>query len=162
MSVETRSVRTSRILLFASLTLNFVLIGLIAGAILRGPFIAPVFPPGLDGEFRVLQQALPADTKRAFRRALVGRRSEFESHAREIRSMRREFVGLLRSETLDVAAINAVVTRQQAEWSALADVARDMMIGYLETLTPDQRREIADNVDAWIAERSKRMRAKGD
>ncbi|MEM9814161.1 MAG: periplasmic heavy metal sensor [Pseudomonadota bacterium] len=154
--------RGSRILLFASLTLNFVLIGLIAGAILRGPFIAPVFPPGSDGEFRVVQQALPDDAKRAFRRALVRRRSEFESHARQIRSMRREFVDLLRGDTLDVAAIDAVFVRQQAEWSALANVARDMMIGYLETLTPEQRREIADNVDAWIAERGRRTRAKGD
>ncbi|QHQ33985.1 periplasmic heavy metal sensor [Algicella marina] len=141
-----------RILLIVSLSLNLLFIGLIAGAIWRGP---PPRLAGPSGEFRVIEHSLPEPARKILREAFRERRSAFRDRMREVEANRAELITLLRAETLDTAAVGALFDRQQAFWMTVSSEAQVIMLETIEGMSAEERAEFAANLEEW-RERKKR------
>ncbi|MCX8508338.1 MAG: periplasmic heavy metal sensor, partial [Rhodobacteraceae bacterium] len=132
--------------LILSLAVNLLVIGLAAGAFLRGHGMRDrAGMMGRDG-LGLLAQSLP----RADRRAL---REKFEAAAGPqagrgaIRADMGELARLLRAESWDKGAAAAVLARQGARGAERLAKGQQIMLDYLAGLTPVQRKALADQMD---------------
>ena len=138
--------RWRRWLLVVSLALNILVLGLVAGAVLRGG------PPGgaavrVDLTLGPLLRALEAEDRAAIRAGLqtrrpVERRSRVEMR-RDMRAMR----DALRAEAFEPARMRALMDRQFARLRTIQGRAADQVIAHLATMSPAERRALADRFE---------------
>ncbi len=143
-----RTPRWIKITLFVSIALNLIVIGLIGGTILRGPFAMPLVGPA--GEFGVFQRAMPGEARNALRKALYDNRADFRSKRRELVAMRVELIEVLRTEPFDAARLDDIMSRQKAFWEELGSTAQHLMGEQIAAMTPDERAQFADNLEEWM------------
>lgn len=139
-----------RVVLFASLAMNLLIVGLVAGAAFRGGPFRDGGPGGREPVTpytRAFEEDQRKDLRRALARAFVGARDGTRS---EITLAYREALGLLRADPYDADAMRAVL-RKQAE---LSDTRRrkgeDVLGSYLAGMTVEERRAYADRLEAEI------------
>ncbi|MEO0387689.1 MAG: periplasmic heavy metal sensor [Pseudomonadota bacterium] len=144
-----KTARWVTILLVASVSLNVVVAGLATGALLRGPAPWSPPPPGPAAEIRVLERALPEEDRKAFRRKLVLGGPELRRAARELRTLRAATVETLKTEPLDLAALDAIFQRQQTLWAEIGQGAQAALLEHVETMGPAERAAFAQNLEEW-------------
>jgi uncharacterized membrane protein len=141
-----REGRWRRWLLVVSLALNLLVLGLVAGAVLRGG------PPG--GGARVdltpgpLLRAFEAEDRAAIRAGVQARRPLDRRARIEMRRDMRAMRDALRAETFEPARIRALMDRQFARLRTIQGRAADQVLDQLATMSPAERRALADRFEA--------------
>lgn len=138
-------------LLWASLGVNLIVVGLIAGAALRGPFDGP--PRDLRAAVAPYSAALDRDSRHAIGRA-IREASGGLSARRALRDARRSEIDaaldLLRAEPFDADAFRAVLASQSARALARQAVAQDALADHLATLSAQDRAAYADRIEEGL------------
>lgn len=145
-----------RLLLFASLAVNLLIVGLVLGATsfrgdnddrqqLRGARdIAPIpFVIAIEKEDRG---------------ALIERfREEIRPHRTdrsEVRQRLQTFLAALRADEFDVDAVKALLEGERQRGRARQEAGQSVMIDYLQSLSTDDRRAYADRLEKILTRRS--------
>ena len=136
-----------RILLFVSLTLNVFVIGALAGGAfiwMRSAGHVPAEAAGRGGgRLGLAGAALPREQRRAFQRALRETRRGSRPIIEQSRESRSEARRLLTEEKVDVAAVNAALTRARAADITVRARLEARVVAFAATLPPEQREALA-------------------
>lgn len=153
-----------RIALLASLAVNLLLIGLLAGGVLRA-WQAPAQPT--MAEIRALWQVLPPETRRALRQEFHGQHRRGEG-AGQGRAGQRAAASMalsthLRSDPFDTAAFTAALDDARARRVDRARLAEQALARHLAALPAAERSALADAIEERLARRRPRQtRSAGD
>lgn len=136
-----------RLTLIGSLTLNLLVVGIVAGAVIRGPFLA-----GRDASegalpLRAIHGALPEGERRALRRDLIGKRATFRGSRRELRALRADLATAV-ADPYDRAAVEAVFARYQAVLRRTEAVAFETVLTRLDGMDAAARAAFAERLTA--------------
>lgn len=143
-----------RLVLFASLALNLLVVGIVAGAILRGGpdryrmpdrDVAAAYIGAMDEADR---RALRRDAIRRFREGgLAGRATPRDQY--------RDAVEILRQEPFDAGAFDAVLRRQQEGVLMRAEIGRAALVARVGAMSAGERVAMADRLQDAIARMDK-------
>ena len=137
-----------RVLLFISLALNMVIIGVVGGAILN-------FSRGEDHPIMVSRDlglgayfaALEPSGRRELNKELRARKGELRASRSEWRSSLVETTAAIRAEPFDAARVRAAVERQAELAARGREYGLNVMIAQLERMSPQQRAAFADRLE---------------
>jgi len=124
--------------LIASLGLNLVFVGLLAGAAFRGPPPPPM--PGLWKYARVL----PEPYRRDLGRALRDSRPDWAGPREALRRQRESMAAALTSEPFDPAAVSEVLAQETRLSGELSARARELLIAEIARMSPEERAAYAE------------------
>lgn len=144
-----------RVVLFASLALNLVIVGVVAGALLRDGGPGGPRGPGRDGALPYTA-ALSDDQRRAVRRAIVAARENNPAKGRWLPGYT-EAIAILRAEQFDAAALEAVLIRQAEASRAYSDTGRAALLAAVAEMSAEDRAAYADRLEEAMA----RLRNRG-
>lgn len=135
-----------RLVLFASLALNLVIVGIVAGFIIRGgPSDRP--PRHLRDVVAPYTAALSPDARREIGRKL-GRASRGDREARtQVRGEYAEALGLLRADPFDRAAFEVLLTRQSARAATRQKQGQVLLLEHITAMSPTGRQAYAGRVE---------------
>lgn len=142
--------RRVKLALYASLVLNLLFIGIVGGAILRGPpDRAPIM--GRDLGFGPFTEALsPAD-----RVALIDAFRRTGGGPREMRQAMRAdfaaFVRVLRREPFDPAALDAAAAALKSRGAQRLELGQRLMMERIAQMSPEARMAFADRLEEMMA-----------
>jgi uncharacterized membrane protein len=143
-----RTPRWLLVALIASLALNLITIGSIAGAVWRfrkPPAWAGVITPNLLG----YASTLPRERRKQLWEASAGERRHLRPLRREVRLAREETIKILAVEPFDLRHFIAAQNRQAEAESRAREAVRSLYAKLAETLTPEERRAFP----GWRADR---------
>jgi len=133
-----------RWLLIGSLALNLLVVGLVVGVAMRGP--AGPMRGGLDLGMGPFARALDDDDRRAIRRDLLGSVGpQIPSRADRGRD-RAALLAALAADPFDAQAVAAVLSRQAARNTLMADAARAALLTRLGQMPARDRRAFAERL----------------
>lgn len=149
--------RGMRVLLFASLALNLLVVSAVVGFLLVGPDGARRGGPhGMQDPALPYTRAFEEDERRALRRTLrreiFAKRDEVRAVRESVLSGYREALVILRAEPFDAAALEAVLAAQAARSAEVRVRGQRLLSGYLEQMTPAERAAYADRLEAVVEE----------
>ena len=134
--------RGVRVLLFVSLGLNLLIIGVAVGAVLRfvgpEPIRAPARSPGIE-----IVRALPPELRRDMFRELRAAGSDRRGAQR--RDLQ-DLLDVLRADPFDRAAADAVMRRQGEARAGFETRLRAALLDKLEALPPEERALYAERL----------------
>lgn len=163
-SAPGRARRGLRIALVASLMLNLLLVGMMAGGVMRYSRMVP--PPEAEPDFRTLWRALPDPARRDLRtmareHGFGGdhgpRLSRDERRARQAETNAR-IITLLRTDPFDAEAFAALLDGDRAAMARRLDAARSAFARRVADLSPAERQAMAAEVEARWARDARRDR----
>ncbi|WP_299927112.1 periplasmic heavy metal sensor [uncultured Pelagimonas sp.] len=151
--------RRIRLVLFVSLALNLVVIGLVAGVVFNG---GPP-PRGASRGFDTVlpySRAFTEDQRRDLRREL---RKSFAPSKGDKRGAGmvesyREALDVLRQDPFERARFDGVVNKQRALAEKRHGTGQDLLAKFLEAMTPEERAAYADRLETEITNMSKRRK----
>jgi uncharacterized membrane protein len=121
--------------LVASLGLNVAVLGVIGGAILKGPPPGPM--PGIA--LWHYAHALPDPYRRDLGRALRESRREWIGPREALRGQRAALAAALTAEPFAPAAVEAVLARETRLTDELAARGMGLLLAQIERMTPEER-----------------------
>jgi uncharacterized membrane protein len=138
--------------LIASLALNLLIIGAVAGTMYGFRKHPPRFGQGAREDFGLmgLTQKLPEDRRKQLRKQLRQDRVAFRPLIDEIGAARRGAADKLAADPFDKAALEAAIANVAEKERALRQAAVGVFLGHAEQLTPDERHTLAE----WWRKRS--------
>ncbi len=151
------SSRWMRIALFASLAVNLLIVGLVAGALWHG---GRMMPPREAG-FGPFEAALDKDDRAALRRAFVARAGELGRPRREMRAQMNAILAALRATPFDAAALSQAMEAAVARTEARLQLGQSLMADHLTALTDAERAAFADRLEAALRRGSTRRNGDG-
>jgi uncharacterized membrane protein len=134
-----RAPRWMLVALLASLALNLVIIGSVAGAVWRfrgPPALAGIITPNLLG----YASTLPRERRKQLWDASAEERRHLRPLRREVRLAREETIKVLSTEPFDKEHFRAAQTRQAAAEDRARESVRVLYARLAEVLTPEERR----------------------
>lgn len=145
--------RSLRWLLIGSLALNLLVLGVAAGALIRGP-------GGFGGSHRVDLQlgrivaALAPEDRQAIRTYLRDH-AELRDHQprRNRDAMLRDMLAVLRADSFAPEMLQDVLRVQRDRGMAVQSAAQDALIARIALMSPQQRSAFADRLEAEIGGR---------
>lgn len=140
-----RESRWRRWLLVASLGFNLLVLGLVAGAVIRGE------PPSgraprFDLTVGPLTRALGDDDRQAIRDELQDRHPFDRDDRRAMRQDSVEMLDILRADSFDADAFREVLTRQRQRLALAQDAGIDQLILRIEAMTAEARVDFAERL----------------
>lgn len=133
-----------RIALAVSVALNLAVVGVVAGAVLRdgprGPYIR-------DLDFGPYGEAFAPADRDAMRKAFLSRDVNVRGLRDEMRAEGAALVALLRAETLDMAALRALMETQQGRMLDRIELGRQLVADRIATMSTADRRAFADRLE---------------
>lgn len=143
----------TRIALAVSVTLNLIVAGLVAGAVLRGPH----GPEGKDREFSFgpFSEAMQPDERRALRKTILERAPGLRQMRQDMRADLDRVVATLRAEPFDPAALNALMEAQQTRLSGQIAVGSQALREFLVGMDTEQRHAFADRLEDRLKHKDK-------
>ena len=134
--------------LIASLALNLLVVGAVAGTLAMHAFGKP--PPrfghhrGEDFGLMGLTRTLPEARRKEIRKELREDRKRLRPLIDEIRTARRDAADKLAAEPFDRAALQSAIDAVSDKERALRQEAVGIFIGHAERLNADERRTLAE------------------
>lgn len=152
-----RSGRGLRIALAVSLALNLVIVGIVAGAVLRQG------PPrgGQDFGLGPLSEALSRADRKALRAAFVDRHPDLRAERQAMRTDVEVLVDTLRAETFDPLALDAALTAIVRRNGDLLASGQDLLSARLKAMDPSDRAAFADRLEKKMPRRDKGITGDG-
>jgi uncharacterized membrane protein len=139
-----------KIALFVSMALNLLVIGAVAGTMYGVRYNMPVrhYSSGKSEDFGLMgiTRSMPEARRKEIRKGLGADRARLRPMIEEIRALRRAAADQLAAEPYDRAALEAAIAKVADKEREFRKTAVDMFLSRAETLTPDERRLLAD---AW-------------
>ncbi|GAB4388040.1 periplasmic heavy metal sensor [Albidovulum sp.] len=138
--------------LVASLALNLLVIGAIAGAAIghhRGPPREGIRDVGIGPYSEVLSPADRAALREAYRREAPDLRDGR-------RQAQKDFAALadaLQAEPFDLARVEAVISRQTGRLAQRIDLGGRLLVERIATMSPEERRGLAERIQAQLVRR---------
>lgn len=153
--------RGLRIALVLSLMVNLLVIGVLAGGVMRIRAYDPV--PPMQPDIRALWRAMPDDARASLRRMAREQGFPDEHRPRPDREERRaraaeaqaRLLAALRAEDFDTAGFVAMLHAERTETQRRLDAAHAAFAAQLGALSPADRRAMADRLEAAQAERGR-------
>ncbi len=144
-----REGRWRRWLLVVSLALNILVLGLVAGAVLRG---GPPVGPGVRVDLTLgpLLRALEAEDRAAIRAGLQARRPVERRGRVEMRRDMHAMLEVLQAEPFEAARMRAIMDRQFDRLQTIQGAAADQVIAHLAAMPPAERRALAIRFEAEL------------
>jgi uncharacterized membrane protein len=143
-----RAPRWLLVVLFASLALNLVIVGLLAGAIWRfsmGPAWAGAVAPNLVG----FASTLPPERRKMIWEQTIEERRQLRPFRREVRAAREETVKALLAEPYDRQQFLAAELHKAEAERRASQAVQDLFVKIADALTPEERRAFS----SWRAHR---------
>ena len=140
-----RSGKGLRIALALSVALNLLVVGVVAGALLRDG--DPRGRVVRDLDFGPFTEALSPRDREALRREFVARAPEMREIRQQIRADLETLLGVLRREPFDAATLQAVMDNQQGRMARRIEIGRELLVERLATMSPDERSAFADRLE---------------
>lgn len=128
--------------LVASLGLNLIFVGLLAGAVFRGPPPPPI--PGLWHYAR----ALPDPYRRDLSRALRDSRRDWIGPRDALRAQQQAMAAALTAEPFDPAAVAEVLARETSLSGELSARGREMLLAEIARMSAADRAAYAEVLNA--------------
>ena len=147
----------TRAILIASLVLNLVLLGAIAGAGLSHRAV-PERRMAAEGGLGLLYDALPPADQRALRRSVLAELRDRGPMRGEMVADTRALLAALRSDPFDRAAAAAALDRQRSRAAGFLETGTERMLDHVAALSADARRAYADRLEDTIRRRIERLR----
>lgn len=141
--------RSLRIALLGSLALNLLCIGLIGGALFKGPPHRPHTEFGLIG----FSRTLPADRAAVLRDTLAPHRPQFRELRQTARAARLEATDALVADAYDKEKVRASLVKVDDAETKMRLMISNLFVDAGEKLTPAERRELAE----WWKRRQPRL-----
>lgn len=152
--------------LIASLALNLLVVGVVAGTMIGfGKHHPPRghHPRGEDFGLMGLTRTLPEARRKEIRKQLRAERGKLRPLFDEVRTARRDAADKLAAEPFDRAALAAAFDVAGERERALRQEAVNIFLGQAERLNPDERRTLAEwwrKKSQPLPERKSRKKAK--
>ncbi len=142
-AVKSKPARGWRVILILSLVLNFIVIGIVAGAAIsgrlgKGPPRAFEFGPG------PLARALEPEDRRAIGRAL---RRDGDVQRMDMRGQFTLILSSLRQDPFDPAALRSLMDEQAERFRAVQAKSSEALITRIMAMGPDERAAFADRLE---------------
>lgn len=146
--------RKLRIALAVSVALNLLILGLVAGAVLRdgGPHGRMV----RDLDFGPFTEALTPEDRDALRRDFIRQAPDLRDMRRQMRDDFSTLLAALRAEPFDVEALRGVVANQGDRMAARLELGQDLMLARIAAMTPAERAAFADRLEQRLERGPKR------
>jgi uncharacterized membrane protein len=144
-----------RTVLGLSVALNLFLLGAIGGGVAWMNFGPRMIPAG---SLRVAGSELPADQRRAFRQALRQARASMNEQLLTARQARAAAAELVKAAELDQAALRVVLEEARNADFKVRSAVEEEALNFVATLSQDDRRRLADAIDARNERMSRRRR----
>ncbi|MEY4871132.1 MAG: hypothetical protein RLZZ563_462 [Pseudomonadota bacterium] len=137
--------RGLRVALAVSVALNLLILGLVAGAVLRdgGPHGRMV----RDLDFGPFTEALTPEDRDALRRDFLRQAPDLRDMRRQMRDDFATLLEALRAEPFDVEALRGVVANQGDRMAARLELGQDLMLARIAAMTPAERAAFADRLE---------------
>lgn len=140
--------RGLRLALIASLAVNLLFIGLIAGGVVTGS--QRPSGPSVGPDMRALWRALPDEQRQALRaefRDGNGERQDRDTRRAELAAREAEMLAMLRAEDFDAAGFAALLAERREMTAARAETAQAAFVAQISTLPAAERAAIADRYE---------------
>lgn len=145
---ETGSGRGVRIALAVSVALNLLVIGLVAGAMLRDG--GPRGRMAGDPAFGPFTEALAPEDRAALRQEFVQRIPEMRDMRRQMRTDFAALLEALRAEPFDAGAVRGLIEAQSARMAGRLQVGQELLVARIEAMTPEARAAFADRLESRL------------
>lgn len=134
--------------LIASLALNLLIVGAVAGTMYGFGKHKPRFahPRGEDFGLMGFTRVLPEERRKEIRKQMREDRVKLRPLVEDIRTARREAADKLAAEPFDRAALESAITTVSDKERMLRQEAVGVFLGHVDRLSGDERRMLAD---AW-------------
>ena len=134
--------------LFLSLALNLLIVGIVAGWLASpgGPRRADFGTArGLVGE--QILRALPGDQRRALMRDVLREAPRIRESREDLRARFQAFLTALRTEPYDPSAVSALLLEQRGVALSRQDIGEKLLLKRLQEMSPEQRKDYADSLE---------------
>lgn len=145
--------RGLRVALAVSVALNLLIIGLVAGAMLRG---GPHDRMVRDLDFGPFTEALSPEDRAALRRDFIRQAPDMRDMRRQMREDFATVLAALRAEPFDPDALRGVVANQGNRMAARLELGQDLMLARIAAMTPAERAAFADRLERRLERGPKR------
>lgn len=137
--------RGLRVALGISVALNLLVVGLVAGAVLRdgGPRERMV----RDLDLGPFTEAFRDADRDALRRDFVARMPALRDMRAAMREDFQALLAVLRTEPFDAAAAQAILENQRGRMQARVDLGQELILDRLAAMTPEDRAAFADRLE---------------
>jgi uncharacterized membrane protein len=136
--------RRWRIAFYASLAVNLLFLGVVGGAILKGP---PPRMGGGDPGLGAYAEALDDEDRKALRMAFRSRESSVRSVRLAITEHQNAVIAALRARPFQPEALDMTLQRQHATIAEQIAIGQQMLRDRLVAMTDDQRAAFADRLE---------------
>lgn len=136
-----------RIALIASLALNLLIAGLVAGAMFRGPGGGHMREMADGDGFRALAWAMPNEHRRSLGRELFERRAEFGATRDQMNAAREALAKALIAEPFDLKSVEAAFANQKLILNEIADEGYKAVVARIGQMSAENRAEYAENLN---------------
>ena len=143
---KSRGLPWGRIVLFASLALNLLVVGLVAGAMLRHDRFDS-HPPLRDLGYGPFGEALSPTDRRALARGLIGHAGDLQANRDDIRRQFAEMLAVLRARPFDAKALAALVQNQQIKLKERQAIGQTLLLDRIEAMSDEERAAFADRLE---------------
>jgi len=137
------SPRILRLLLVLSVTLNLVVIGIVAGAALRDP---PRPHPDRGPAFGMFDRALTEDDRKALRQAFRREAPDFGGEWQKMQADLGDLLTVLRTDPYDSSRVEGIFVRQLERGQQMAGLGQRLMLERLSGMTGAERSAFADRL----------------
>jgi uncharacterized membrane protein len=138
--------RWTKGLLIASLALNLLIVGVIAGGVLNRHWRGS-HAMGHDVGFGPFTEALSQDDRAAIRKAFLTTAPGHRAMRQEIRQDMADLVAILRADPLDAAAAGSILEMQNQRIVDRLGLGRRLLLDRISAMSPEARTEFADRVE---------------
>lgn len=146
--VGVKSGKGVRIALAVSVALNLLIVGLVAGAVLRdgGPRGRMLG----DLEFGPFTEALTPEDRAALRQEFVRQMPDMRDMRRQMRTDFAALLDALRAEPFDAAAVRGLIEAQSQRMTGRLAVGQDLLVARIGAMTPEARADFADRLESRL------------
>lgn len=138
--------RWGRALLFVSLSLNLLIVGMVAGAVYRiggPPMNNSERPPLRDLGYGPYGRALSRDDRRDIDSAMAERAGDLNANRDEFRGQIKALLKALRTAPYDGKTVSAIIGAQQERLFQRQDIGRVLLLEQIESMSDDERDDFA-------------------
>jgi Spy/CpxP family protein refolding chaperone len=107
------------------------------------------------GPGRWMFRSVPEDAKPLVDQALAARQGEFDAKRKAVQDARQKVAALLKADTVDRAQLEAAMAEMSQRFRDMAQTGQQVLIDVTMQLTPEQRKEMAEEwaKDRWSQRR---------
>lgn len=134
-----------RIALAVSVAVNLLIVGLVAGAVLRDGGPRGRMMGELD--FGPFTEALSREDRDALRQSFLRQMPDMSDMRRQMRTDFAALLSALRAEPFDPAALREVMKSQSARMQERLQIGQGLMLDRLEAMSPEARAAFADRLE---------------